>query len=315
MASAEHDARHPVETMAFRFKPDRSLHRGVVRLIKEQIARAAAAAADRSRPVPDRVHEARTGCKKIRALLLLVRQAGPGKWKRENARFRAAARALAPLRDAAVLPAALSALAKDSKAISDRRALQRVRPVILQACRDRLADRPAVERALAGFVAEMRAAERRLSSWKVTVGDSGLIEEGFGETYRRARRAWRRAQKKPSTSSLHDLRKRTKAHGFQVRLFRRAEPAAMRAWNADVSRLGDLLGDANDLAMLDARVRDLDSPTVPGPAISAVRSAIAARQERLRVAAAKVGARCFGEKKSVVVRRLASGWKAAAKAR
>ena len=299
--------------MAFRLQPDRSLAAEIVRVIREQVGRAVDAAGDPGRPVPDRVHEARTACKKIRAALQLLRPAAAKRVKRENARFRDAARALAPLRDASVLPAALASLGHG--AVATRRAFPQVRKVIMAACATPLGDRVRIEAALARFVAEMSKAERRLGRWKPKGRDAWVIRKGFGRTYRRARRAAQAVEDDPSTEALHVFRKRTKAHGFQVRLFRAAHLPAKRAGSDALGRLGDLLGNDHDLAVLDQRVSRLASGRVSRDAIAAIRAAIRARRRQLQAEAGELGRRCFKDRPGEFVRRLTGNWKRAGKKR
>jgi hypothetical protein len=76
------------------------------------------------------------------------------------------------------------------------------------------------------------------------------IELGVARTYRRARRAMRRAMAEPLVENFHEWRKHVKDHGYQLRLLRCLWPEAVAGRLAAVERLSALLGDERDVAML-----------------------------------------------------------------
>src|SRR4051794_25639542 len=98
--------------MAFAFRADESVARGIRRIARAQIRKALGALARLGGEVPEEaVHDARKRLKRLRALVRLARGAlGARAAHRENARFREAARPLSEARDAEILIQTLDGL-------------------------------------------------------------------------------------------------------------------------------------------------------------------------------------------------------------
>ena len=96
--------------MGYRFKAgEKSVTKGVRRIAAAEFAQIQASLADPSLPLARKVHEARKGTKRLRALIRLVAPVFP-EAPAEIAALRAAARELSALRDTGALPEAAAAL-------------------------------------------------------------------------------------------------------------------------------------------------------------------------------------------------------------
>jgi CHAD domain-containing protein len=210
------------------------------------------------------------------------------------------------------MPVTLRALIAHSGDATEQRKFEPVRRALLARQREMMADPAVVRRALGRFETRLRRAAQRLEKWRIKFSDSGAIDDGFGESYRRARRAWRRANVDRSTSAFHAWRKRAKMHAYQQRLFRAAWPAMMRAWQIELTALTDLLGDEHDLAVLDGYLADVAVKRIEPTVIHALRHRIETQRDELRLQAAALGGRLFAEKASRVTRRLKIWWRLAA---
>ena len=86
--------------MAFRIRNGDHLAKEVRRIARKQVEGALAVLREGDHADPETVHELRKHCKKLRALLRLVRPALGDVYAVENAHFRDMAQWLSPLRDA-----------------------------------------------------------------------------------------------------------------------------------------------------------------------------------------------------------------------
>lgn len=296
--------------MAYRFKLGPALGKELVRVVGERIERAIQAINDRHAGLAERVHVARTSCKRIRAALRLVRSIEPQLWQWENAWFRDAARELAPLREAAVMPQTFSELLRNAGHRIDPKDFADLRRELGVVRRKTLGDAASNEEIISRFHERMREARRRCAKLKIKADATAVITRGFGESYRGARRAWRRAGARQSTTAFHDYRKRAKDCGYHCRLFRFAWPALMVDWQRELSQLGDRLGEEHDLAVLDDWLRKA-TPRREKKAIAELRGAIRSRRDELRKHSLLLGARLFAEKRGEAACRLSRWWQAA----
>ncbi len=77
-----------------------------------------------------------------------------------------------------------------------------------------------------------------------------MLLEGIGKTYRRCRTGLQKLHEIPSTENSHDLRRQVKYAWNQLRLIRRWQPGTFKPVITGLDRLGELLGQDSDLAML-----------------------------------------------------------------
>ncbi len=95
---------------------------------------------------------------------------------------------------------------------------------------------------------------------------------GLRDELERTRRAFSRAQKRPSSSRVHEWRKHVKRHWHQLELVRDLEPS-LDARIARLDALSELLGDAHDLADLETGLPPTKDSAVNLSALCASREA------------------------------------------
>lgn len=194
------------------------------------------------------VHEARKRCKKVRALLRLVRDDVPDTYEANNAELRDTARLVADQRDAAAHVEAHDLLT-DMLGEEALRPYAEVRAALVA---DR--DGPVLERIqqLLPEVRERLATVRwNVDGWDLPDGDAvDVLREGYRRTYRRARERWEQATDDPSTAVWHEWRKRVKYNRYHTNLLQQAWPAVMEVREDLCHDLTDHLGDDHDLAEL-----------------------------------------------------------------
>ncbi|MDR0807910.1 MAG: CHAD domain-containing protein [Gemmobacter sp.] len=235
---------------------------------------------------PGTVHDIRKRMKRLRALLRLLRSGLPRIWPAENMVLREAARGLSEARDGATRLASFDRIAhtEASPALGALRA-QFVAEAALQAGPpDDL-----------GGVLEGLAL--RIEGWQVRGADRHVLEDGLARTRARTRAAMRAARDHVGAGAraeaLHDWRKRAKDFWYQARLFQPAWPEAMKPIVAEAGRLGELLGDHHDLAVLTAHVAALPESDIHPEARVTIAERSSEAMLALEAEAFPLGARLF----------------------
>lgn len=296
--------------MAFQIDPEAPVGTGLLKVIRGEIRTLIRTVGRGARGSQrQRVRRARTGCKRIRAALKLLRCSAPEFYETNNAYFRDAGRRLSEIRDAEVLLPAFDQLLEHRCTLSQRQGFAALR-LFLVARRRRLAGNPkAVERALSDFVRHMRIALIRLSSCKPAGEDFEVIARGLRVAFARGRRAYRAACRGDRDQDFHQWRKASKVVRYHHRLLRRIWPTDMKALRGSLDDLSGLLGEDQDLSMVSAclsegRRAGLD----PGRVKAALRLIGHAHRES-RAAAKIKGALLFDSKPGDWLRRVEQQWR------
>jgi len=252
-------------------------------------------------PAEKAVHETRKALKRLRALVRLLREElGEKAFAREDAVLRNAGQRLASARDAEVMVSTLDGLLKrHPRKLGARRSVRKLRRALV-AERDR-----AIKRALgdvaerAQVLSELRAARGRVAAWSLSDrGGIKLVEADLRRLYRQGRRRGRRAGRSPigqgkgdGARALHQWRKRVKDLRYA------AELLGLRQIAGRAERLGEVLGEEHDLALLAARVSAPGGPLAGRKkARKALLKQIARRRKSLRKRALREGKRFYRRK-------------------
>ena len=202
--------------MAFCFKAEESVAKGLKRMARGQIEKALEGLTGQNGAAPEEVvHDASKRFKKVRALLRLA-HGGLGRKlvDRENARFRDAARPLSEVRDAGVLVDAFDQLIERRSGRGCPEAIGAVRLALLdhkeQDSRHVLEEEHAIEQ-VAAVAEEVRGDVKR---WDVDEDDWTALEGGLKRIYRLGHEAFRAALDAPDDEDLHEWRKRVKELGI-----------------------------------------------------------------------------------------------------
>jgi CHAD domain-containing protein len=254
------------------------------------------------------VHTARKAIKKERALLRLVQGSiSRPERRRENAALREAARRLSETRDAEVLGKTLDDLHERYAGQVPMAAFDALRA---QLERDRVAARAGLgDPGLAPAVArELAASRERIGRWQLDDEEWGAIGSGLTRSYRRGRRAFRRAATEADVANLHQWRKRAKDLWYHLRLIAPVCGQAVAGQAKDAHALADLLGDDHDLAVL--RTALLAHGGDVAADVDALLGLIDHRREQLQAEAMLAGERVYAERPKAFTRRVHRCWHA-----
>ena len=253
--------------------------------------------------VDDVVHDIRKRCKRVRALLRLVRaNLGEDVYHRENAALRDAARMLSPVRDAAVLIQVHDGIVQaGAVAVADVRAelVERHRELRIEVLKGGALEE--VRERVAAVVA-------RIDTWPLEAIEWTTLGEGVQRVYSRGRKAMAAAYDDPRTETFHEWRKRVRYLRHQFGFLKELWPQVMRGHVKSSHALTDVLGDAHDLAILEEAVKAASAE--PGRNGDHLFEFIASHRDRLRVQAEPIGLRLYAEKPSRLISRLERYWNA-----
>jgi len=246
---------------------------------------------------PTTIHEARKATKRFRARLRMV---GPSLDAQRRRRLlhpaRDAAHLLAPLREATVLAGTVYAL-------GDRYGLD---AAVVTRAAEALAtvssplpgpEREVAARGLEDIRDDLRTLEDIADDWET-------VRPGTERLYRRARK---RRESLRDAGDYHDWRKRVKDLRTVFETLRRLWPPLMRAEEEELHRLGQVLGDAHDRAVLADVAGTLALPKADRRLLVATASD---DRRRLEARARTRGRVLFAESPDVLSARLAAWWAA-----
>jgi CHAD domain-containing protein len=297
--------------MSFELKPDESLRKGVRRIARTQMDDALERLTGEHRGSRDEaVHEARKHFKKVRAVLRLARPViGEATYRTENTCFRDAGRPLTEVRDARILIDTLGQLAEHFREHLAGRSFAGVRQALqanLRAVRKRVLDE---QNAFAVVSEAVRQARERVKDWADVPDRWSSVGGGLEDVYRRARAAFGEAAADPTVERLHEWRKQAKYLRYQVEVLRPLWPERMDELAAEADRMGDLLGDDHDLAVLRQLVTDDPGRFGDAGDAEVLLALIDRRRAELEQEALLLARRFFQDRPREFARRLKGYWK------
>ena len=295
---------------------------GVKRVTMEQLEMAAGRYFDGSLTFGSAVHESRKSIKRVRALLRLIRGELPERiFDFEDGSLRDTARLVSEIRSAqGVLDAALAIqslygglLAEGTFAELIERLTRRRQLVEARA----IEDPDVVGRVVRG----LERAYHRYSSWPTDaearevyglgIRDSyEAIRPGLDSTYGRGRHGMATAYRRRGPDDFHGWRRRVKDLRHQMEFLAPLWPEVVVGMAMTLDRLGNILGEDNDLAEL-LGLLETRSDLCPDPRERSLFRALAGqRRSELQTAGEILGRRVYAEEPAGLSGRFAEYWDA-----
>lgn len=295
----------------YRLKIDEPFPVGIKRIALEQAERAIWQLTTAKKNQDKAVHDARKCCKKIRAVLRLVRdETGRDLYRRENVLYRDAARELSDLRSSAVMAETLDALRDRFADDLSPKAFVGVRRGLMDKHHQALQDAVESCNLLIDVAEDLRNGRDRLPHLPLETEDFSILRQGLRRVYRRGRRAMKDSKADPTVENLHEWRKRVKYLRYQMRILNPLEPVIVKALANDLDTLSDLLGLDHDLAELGVIVQTMPHLSTSDEELQALSSLINLHRHELQASAFELGARLYVESPRVFVDRLGGYWEA-----
>jgi CHAD domain-containing protein len=296
--------------MAFAFRQDESIPKGVRRVVRKQLENAAAELDESAREsVDERIHSVRKSFKRVRAVVRLVRfSISDSAYRHENESFRDAARPLSEVRDAKVLIESLDKLEKLSRR-EDKAALFRPARKTLEKRQREVRQRILAEkRTFSDTASAIEKASKRLRQWSDFSGDWKEIAKGIKQVYRSGRKALDEVKANPSVENLHEWRKQAKYLRHQLELLAHSWPKVVGKLAAQAEEIGEILGEDHDLAVLYSILSD-DSKQSSDDLSELIKH----RRETLQAEAIPKGELLYRERPGEFAARLTDYWNGAEK--
>ena len=294
--------------MAYRLKLQEPIAEGVRRVGLEQIEIAETKLAS-DEDVPAAVHDARRCLKRLRALLHLVR---PGldetAYQREADQLAAIGKLLSRTRDRHVMQQTLAKLEKQPGGLPKATAT-RLRKLVADGKPDDAGQassdgrRPALNR--------LKQARKLFAGKAIDDLELDHLVEGLETTYRKARKALRKAYAKPSDEAFHAWRKSTQRHWRHMLLLSHGWPEALLARAGEAKELSRLLGEDHDYSVLVAFAQAEGQSTLSPADLASLKALCRSRQDELRAWAKPRGDRLFAEDEESLKERIALYWSSA----
>lgn len=196
------------------------------------------------------IHEMRKTCKKLRALLRMLRPAmDRGSFHTLDRAIRDFARQLAELRDSKVMLDTIEHIEHHFAPVLHEQALTPVHEALRRMTQTQ-DDAPAVSLDLAAI--QTRLADIMTAVDQANYGhiDDETLLDGIVDCYRHGRRAFAHMQASPDTESGHTLRRQAKYQYYQLRMLVAWNESELKTVVSDFHRLEETLGKDHDLAVL-----------------------------------------------------------------
>lgn len=281
--------------MAFAFKQSSGVAEQVRAIAIEQIDKSLDAV-QANDDFDTTVHTLRKCSKKLRALLKLVRPAFED-YEPENAAIKAIADQFSVARDAAVMVETLSGLAEPAAGPVLERLSERARHLRSQMG----------EAALLGSAGvQLEDLRQSVLDWRFSASGRAIVLPGLRKSYERFRKGLAQARDKGDSETIHEWRKAAKTHWYHLRLFEPAAPEALAGVVGNLERLGTMLGNHHNLAVLADWI--VNGNPAGDDVLEGLRSAIATRQLELATSSFVLGRQFVVEKPSALAQRFERYW-------
>lgn len=235
--------------MSYPLKPKESVIAGIERSARDELRKALKEIGELADDKA--VHEIRKRFKRVRALLRLVREPlGEKAYRALNTLVRDAGRPLAAARDAQVLIATLEKLKQEHAVRISEDVLEPLRRGLETALNATRAEAFGNNDAADTIRDCIKDARKQITHWDIAASDREAVWCGMGRMYGHARECHRAASVDPSIENLHEWRKQAKYLRNQIEFLEPLRPRLMKPLAERLHRLGDLLGDDHDLAIL-----------------------------------------------------------------
>ena len=208
---------------------------GLRRIAREQITIGLRDSGDDMISLHRGVHSLRIRCKKLRGLLRLQQPLMGSVFLVEDQRIRNAARHLAENRDREVVAKALASFNDSTRQPGEGQ------PSV--SAQDLEQSRRILMQCLAAT-----------DDWPPDLHGFYDLAPGFAGTYRKCLGAWEHVLEEQSDENFHRLRRWGKYHWYHIRILERLNKPKLRKRRKKLRRLQLALGDAHDLALLQAHL-------------------------------------------------------------
>ncbi len=244
--------------MSFRLDPGNTCDVELMRVTLHQIANVKQHALAVAQDPLKSPHAARKAIKKIRAALRLARAANEEFHRTENARWRDISASLAGPREAAALIETVDRFIGEFADDDNRSTLLTLRAHLVMRLEILEASGEALEAAGEACVVGCDEGASAIAKWPLPRGTKAgahLLAKGAKRAWKEAEAARKEARRTGEEDDFHDLRKAVKRHWTHLGLLRDFWPEPVKKRREAVEALGEMLGELNDIYVMEGHMR------------------------------------------------------------
>jgi CHAD domain len=276
--------------MSFELHQRKHIENELLGIARRQLRRGTEALKQRdARTVGTGVHEARRSVKKARAIIKTLRDAGADVPRKDRRRLRKASRQLSGLRDSAAIVDTFDRLRKRYPKRLAEHSYGILRRALLEA-RERQEECARRDGVLDHVADQLDKSRRDAKHWEAPDLDVRALIDVVAVSYRRSRRAMKRARQTHLSATLHGWRKELKTAWYQLRLVKRLAPGVTPVV-ASLKRLETELGEDHNLVVLAATLRACSELKAMNAEVRQIDALAARMRQGLRTRAFAMGAR------------------------
>ncbi|MBY0532735.1 MAG: CHAD domain-containing protein [Xanthobacteraceae bacterium] len=286
-------------------RPDIPLDQALSGVARDILTKARDAITDPGRKTDEAIHDFRKSIKRWRSFLRLIQPHFGDGADNLRAAARDTARKLGGARDLRSMLDAVEDIRESAYELNER-ALDTIGTRIeeMQAAAERHGIGSSERAEIANEVTRWLTT---ISLWPFSGVEFSEISKSLAQGYRRARKTMPENWEETGSEELHEFRRRTIDHRYQMELIEPLWPRMAKIWVDEAQRLRDALGKHRDLALL----QDMAGPHQPLARFrSKLTPAIARRQQEHLAQAAKIASRVFAEKPRAFQARIDRLWRA-----
>lgn len=294
--------------MAYRFRRQESISKGVRRIVRERLNQAIGHLELEGEQMHEGIHEARKRFKEIRAVLRLVRADLDECYSIENRWYRDAGRALAGARDLQASVETWKKLRSRFTDLCESDADNTIEQHLKMRLERENSESGDIRRARETILEGLPGAYERISRWPIMATGFKALRGGAGDSYRQGRRNLQKIHVHADPVTFHAWRKRVKDLWYHTRLIRpvwQEEMSIREAWLKDLS---DTLGDDHDLVVFAQLIQQYPDMFGTRDFCGELRQCIDLQQQEFRQRAVWLGRMVYAEKTKAYIRRIQVYW-------
>jgi hypothetical protein len=294
-----------VNIMSFELNQRKHINRELTKIVRRQLRNTTDALTTSSgTKFRNAVHESRKSVKKVRAVAACLEQAGAQLPRKDRKRLKAAAHALSSLRDSTAIIDTFDRLHHRYPARLSEHTYKILRQGLVGARnrQEARARRDGVVGEAAKRLEKTRESTKTWTSSSITWSDTVDV---VADSYRRSRRAMKRARTTGQSATVHHWRKELKMLWYQLRLVKPLT-TGVAPLIAELKRLETELGDDHNLVVLAATLRGCPDLRSMRAEIRQVDRLAARMRQSLRRRAFALGRRLYARKPEAFARWLRS---------
>lgn len=249
-----------------------------------------------------KIHEARKKCKRVRALLRIVKPNVKSKYKTADLFFRNLSGTLSDERDNQVIIETLKFLHEKEHSPILKKEIESIISKLSTTVNSK-PTYPLVQ----NFEKEILLGNDILQSLKIKKSYFKSLRGGIKETYKLGRIGMKAVIKNPNINNYHEWRKQVKYHLYHLELLIDIWPSLILTNIEETHSLSEMLGKDHDLSLLKENIHNKNI-TFTKKAYTKILSAITSEQKLLREKIKRLGLKIYAEKQDHLIKRLESYW-------